>query len=541
MARLLKMPWGTCDATVTLHRVVMRDGASLLTDVHFPATTPDGAALGTVLIRTPYGRRGLLAELTAGWLASHGYRVVNQSCRGTAGSGGTFDPFAQEVDDGADTVSWLRCQPWFDGRFALWGASYVGHAAWAVMVDPPPELAAAVVAVSAHDGHWVAHGAGAFALDEVVGLMDGLAHLDAGPRGLLSAASARRRQRPAFEELPLVAAQETVFADTGMLYRDWLLATDPGDRVWRRMRLGEALDRVEVPVLLQAGWQDRFSTQMFEQHDRLRRRGVVVGLTVGPWTHLQAATTGAGILMVEALDWLDEHLAGTDARRPSPVRLFVTGAEEWRDLETWPPPTHEHVLHLHPHGALAEAAPAAGSGPSVFTYNPARPTPAVGGRVTNPAIGGRRDNRRLEQRDDVLTFTTAPLTEPMEVMGSPAVELFHATDNPYADLFVRLCEVTEDGRSVNLSDGFRRLGPADANGSVEISLDAVAHRFNPGVRLRLQVSGGAHPRYARQLGTSEGPATSTAMANSHRTISHGDGGSSRLLLPCLPATPVERA
>ena len=113
----------------------MSDGVELMADLYAPERVP----LGTVLIRTPYGRDGLIAHLTAGCFASHGYHVVNQSCRGTSGSGGSFEPFGQETADGADTIAWLRRQTWFGGRFALWGASYLGYAAWAVMMDPPPE------------------------------------------------------------------------------------------------------------------------------------------------------------------------------------------------------------------------------------------------------------------------------------------------------------------------------------------------------------------------------------------------------------------
>jgi predicted acyl esterase len=87
-----------------------------------------------------------------------------------------------------------------------------------------------------------------------------------------------------------------------------------------------------------------------------------------------------------------------------------------------------------------------------------------------------------------------------------------------------------------VSDGFQRLGPDDANGTIRLRLDALAHRFAAGHRLRLQVSGGAHPRYARNLGTDQDPATSTGLAASTRTIFHGDGGLSRLHLPC----PIRR-
>ena len=106
-ARIFKMPPGHHDYTLTRAlRVPMRDGVELLTDVYAPV----GKSLGTLLIRTPYGRTGLIALVTAGYYATQGYHVVNQSCRGTFGSGGDFEPFSREVDDGADTLAWLRRQ-----------------------------------------------------------------------------------------------------------------------------------------------------------------------------------------------------------------------------------------------------------------------------------------------------------------------------------------------------------------------------------------------------------------------------------------------
>ena len=534
VARLFKMPVGHQDYTVTKAvPVPMRDGVELLTDIYAPV----GKSGGTVLIRTPYGRAGTITAVTARQYAAHGYQVVNQSCRGTFGSGGDFDPFSQEIDDGADAVAWLRQQAWFGGRFALCGASYLGYSAWAIMTDPPPELATAVIAVAAHDNYQLNHGAGAFALEGTLALCDGLGHLEEGViRGLPRLFTASRRLRPGYEELPLVQAQETVLAGSRMPFRDWLTATDADDPVWAPQRLGQALERTDVPVLLHEGWMDRFPEQMIEQYARLRERAVDVALTIGPWTHVESATKGAGLLMAETLDWLAEHLAGTGRRRRySPVRILITGAQEWRDLPAWPPPTTERALYLQPEGGLGETPPPPSAGPSTFVYDPADPTPAVGGRVINPAIAGRRDNRELEKRDDVLTFTGPPLNESVEVIGNPVVELEHRTDNPYADLFVRLCEVRKDGRSINVSDGFQRLEPDSASGIVQIRLEALAHRFTPGTSIRLQISGGAHPRFARSLGTNEDPATGRNLVPSRRTIGHGDGGLSRILLP----VPVE--
>jgi uncharacterized protein len=167
--------------------------------------------------------------------------------------------------------------------------------------------------------------------------------------GILRLVTGSRRLKPGFEELPLVRAQETVLAGSRMPYWEWLTARDAEDPVWRQMRLGQALERVNVPVLLQEGWQDRFPDQMIGQYERLHRRGVDVGLTIGPWTHVDVVTNGAGVVMQETLDLLAEHLAGTSRRqRASPVRIFMMGAQEWRYVPEWPPASTEHVLYLQP-------------------------------------------------------------------------------------------------------------------------------------------------------------------------------------------------
>jgi putative CocE/NonD family hydrolase len=529
LSRLLKLPEATEEYTVRRAlRVPMRDGVELLAD-HY---APTGTALGTLLVRGPYGRGGPFPLLFARMYAERGYHVVLQSVRGTFGSGDVFEPMRHEVEDGADTVAWLREQPWFGGRFATVGLSYLGFTQWALMTEPPPELAAALVMVGPHDFHENVHGAGAFKLTDFLGWSDMVAHQEEGNpvRGLVRQALAPRRLRPGLHEVPLLEAGERVLAGGAPWYREWVSHTEAEHPHWEPMRLTAALDRVQVPVLLFGGWQDLFLEQTLAQYERLHERGVDVALTVGPWTHTELLTKGAALTTRESLDWLAEHLAGTGTRqRPAPVHLHVTGVGEWRYLPSWPPATTERVLHLQPGGGLGDDEPPADAAPSTFTYDPADPTPTVGGRLLER--GGYRDQKKLEVRADVLTFTGPLLLQPLEVVGVPVVELAHTTDNPHADLFVRLCEVDARGRSRNVSEAFRRLDPAAASGVVRLELDAIAHRFPAGSRLRLQISGGSHPHWARNLGTGEDPATGRAMRPSHRTIAHGDGGPSRLLLP----------
>ena len=162
-----------------------------------------------------------------------------------------------------------------------------------------------------------------------------------------------------------------------------------------------------------------------------------------------------------------------------------------------------------------------------FTYDPADPTPTVGGRLLAPVGGYRKDNK-LAERSDVLTFTADTLSQDVYVVGNPILELSHSCDNPHNDLFVRVSEVDAKGRSRNVSDGYRR-GTADS-GSITIELDAVAHKFRAGSRIRVLVAGGSHPRFARNLGTGEPLSTGRRLRPATHTVHVGDGVS-RLRLP----------
>ena len=266
----------------------------------------------------------------------------------------------------------------------------------------------------------------------------------------------------------------------------------------------------------------------------LHERGVDVTLTVGPWSHLELATKGAGPVLRGNLKWLAEHLAGEPAvSSPAPVQVFVTGSGRWRELPHWPPPTAEVVRYLQPGGRLNGNKPA-GAGPSSsFCYDPADPTPTVGGRLLT-GDAGVKDNRGLEARPDVVTFTTPPLASALEITGVPVVELVHTRDNPFADLFVRLCDVDPKGQSRNFSDAHLRLDPASAAEQaqrLELRLDACAHRLPAGHRLRLQVSGGSHPRYSRNEGTGAPPGTGTELRPCIHTIWHAADAASRIVLP----------
>ena len=533
LSRALKLPPPTSDFTVHRGlRVPMRDGVDLIADHYAPRTATPA---GTLLVRAPYGRGFPFSLLFGALYAARGYHVVFQSVRGTFGSGGDFTPMVNEVPDGADTVVWLREQPWFTGTFASVGLSYLGFTQWALLMDPPPEMAAAIIIVGPHDFSESAWGTGAFTLNDFLGWSDMVAHQEDASR-LLSGVrqlSAGRRVGRAANGVPMGGAGRTLLKTGAPWWESWVEHPDRSDPFWIPLRLTDALDRVTCPVLLFSGWQDLFLDQTLAQFDHLRGRGVTTALTVGPWTHTQLMTKGAPVVIRESLTWLDAHLGGKPTPPRSPVRAYVNHSG-WLDLPAWPPAVPEHVLYLQPAHGLSTSPPDDSAPPTTFVFDPADPTPTIGGRLLSPE-GGYRDDTRLASRADVADFTGAPLPTDLYVVGTPVIELSHTSDNPHHDVFVRLSEVDPAGRSINVSEGFRRR-TADS-GPVRLELDAVAHRFRAGSRIRVLIAGGSHPRFVRNLGTDEPSASGRRMAPATHVVHHGAGGQSRLVLPAGPTPP----
>ncbi|MEV0942057.1 CocE/NonD family hydrolase [Micromonospora wenchangensis] len=528
-ARQQRLPKARCDIRVEHGLAVpARDGVTLVTDHYFPVGQQ---GRGTVLIRTPYGR-GLPINADARLFAGQGYHVVVQSCRGTFGSGGRFMGLANEMDDGQDAVAWLRRQRWFDGRLATYGASAVGWTQWALLMDPPPELRTSIIIAGMHDVGRFAWPAGAMRVYDLLTWARAIGVQERfGVLGVLTVFSlAARLNAPTLAGLPFAAAAERSLRNRAPWFGEMLSHPDLSDPFWEPYNACAALEKVQVPVRLVAGWQDVMLPQTMRQYAVLRERGLDVSLTVGPWIHQVTVVGGNGELAGENLDWLAEHLAGAPVtRRRQAVRIQVTGTGEWREHAAWPPPGTEQVHFLHPGGLLTERQ--VPQGDSSFVYDPGDPTPTVGGPLLDRSAGVH-DNRSLEQRADVLTFTTAPIVDELEIIGTPVVELDHVTDNPHADLFVRLCDVDPKGRSHNFTEAFLRLEPTE-NGPVRLELDPCAHRLAPGHRLRLQVSGGSFPHYLRNEGTGAQPGTGVRLAPCTHTVHHGR---SRVILPV--AQPV---
>ncbi|MEV6544088.1 CocE/NonD family hydrolase [Streptomyces sp. NPDC051665] len=530
--RLLRLPPPLTREVAVDHdlRVPMRDGTVLLADRWRPRSGGDG--LPTVLLRLPYGRAGMAAGPMVRPLAERGFQVLIQSTRGTFGSGGTFDPMRHEREDGLDTVDWVIGQPWFGESMVLYGMSYLGYVQWAMADQLPPQVKAMIPAVSESALTLEFLRGDGFSLETPFGwgvMVAGQERRWAVPRQLLGA----KRVRRAMSTLPLGEADVAAMGQRSGYIQD-VLAHDAGTPRWAQLDHSHRVADIAVPVSSVGGWYDIFLPGQLRDHQALQAAGRQVRLTVGPWSH---TSRGVGFTAVgEALGFGLAHACGEQPAERAPVRLFVMGEETWRDLPSWPPPGYtQQRFHLHPGGTLS-TDPADESAPDGYRYDPADPTPAVGGvRLALGVRGGRVDNTGLEARPDVLTYTTAVLDTDVEVIGEVGAEIWFRSSLTHADVFVRLCDVDVRGRSMNVCDGLVGLTDADRTSRATVRLWPTAHRFRRGHRIRVQVSSGAFPRYNRNPGTGEPRATATTLRAGNQEVFHDPGHPSAILLPVRPA------
>ena len=359
--------------------VPMSDGTALLADHYLPITSRSAA---TVLVRCPYGRGLPFSLLQAQLAAERGFHVLLQSCRGTFGSGGTFEPMRREASDGQDTVAWLRGQSWFDGRLATFGPSYLGFVQWALAMDPPPELVAAVVVVGPHDFSRTAYRNGVFDLYNFLSWSDLIAHQErVNPvSGMVRTVTADRRLRPALDRAPVSVGARDLLGAEAPWFESWLEHPELTDPFWAPLQCGAALERLSVPTLLVGGWQDLFLEQTIEQYSALAGRGVPTRVLVGPGPTWIARRRPAPR---SPRAWPGSSATRARTPRPAVTRPPATrrGSGSAEPVNGVSSPTGRPPTRCHSLGTSAPAVPSAGpSRPSMRSSRPlssvtTRPTP----------------------------------------------------------------------------------------------------------------------------------------------------------------------
>jgi uncharacterized protein len=531
-------------------RVPMRDGVELATDIWRPATDEP---VHVVLGRTPYNKNNERTARFGKLFSGHGFAFAMQDVRGRGDSDGAFTPYDNDARDGVDTIAWLAEQDWCSGKVATIGGSYGGLIQWLTAVQKPPALAAMIAIVSPSDPFVE------FPTGTSIPMMVSWHRLTAG-RVVQHVADIDWES--VYRHLPLMTMDEAA-GFTSKHWRDQ--QSHPTlDEFWEFKRYQHRLADLDVPVLHISGWYDDEQIGTPVNYAAMVAGGAQdQQLLMGPWGHAVNTTSKLGevdfgahaLIDLDAywLRWLDAQLDGKPWDDP-PVRMFVMGANEWRDAAVWPPAEMElRPLYLRSGGAansrlgdgrLTWEAPAADEPADSYDYSPERPVPFITEK-TSAQLGGPDDYSAVELRGDVLVYTGEPLIEPLQLIG-PIRLVVHATSSaPDTDFVGRLVDVHPSGFAQRLIDGMvrarfrdgfdaeRLLEPGE---TVEYDIDLwhTAHVFLPGHRVRVEVTSSAFPKYDRNLNTGEPLATSTRMQTAHQTVHHDAARPSHLLCPVVP-------
>ena len=547
-----------------------RDGVVLRADVIRPDIS---AKVPAILARTPYSKamqfnmQRYLPPVTA---ALAGYAFVIQDIRGRFASEGEWDfkdLTSANVDDGVDAVEWLAGESWCDGNVGMAGGSYVAETQLAAAMGNPPHLGCIAPSLMGA-GAERAIGHGSLPLESMtIGWMAGLA-VDRLAK-LLPTGEAdfgdiqtvlRAMSRPDLEAQTLPLTELMTLATTGMpRYSD---TSDMVDNVTRLK--GKQEESFRVPALWTSGWYDNAGGA--EQFNRMRDVAATEAartgtrLIFGAWTHNYAlpfvgalglgglgSAEGAGVPQLH-LRFYDRHLRGADVDL-APVRYFVMGCNEWREADAWPVPGTEHQRwYLHSRGVLSLDAPTASEPPDSYVYDPADPVPSWGFRVMytgGTTCAGPYEQTRVESRDDVLVYTSAPVDRPTEVVGDVELHLFFTTDVRDTDFIAKLCVVWPDGTSFNLADGALRaryrdgysrpslLTPGEVY-EVTVLLGPTGYRLEPGMRLRVQVTSSAFPHLDRNMNTGNPIGEDAVGVVAHTSVLHDADHASYVVVPVQP-------
>ncbi|MDX2078711.1 MAG: CocE/NonD family hydrolase, partial [bacterium] len=502
----------------------------------------------TILIRTPYGRNhlnsnfGWYMEFVGNRFAERGYHVIIQDVRGRFESEGEFSPYFAERADAEATITWLESQAWFNGSMGMWGGSYLGITQW-VIAPHHATIKAIVPGITSSDLYPILYPDGALDLGLAMRWMSVFEQLDKlrGKPLIYSLTfwqNVERRAKKAFDHLP-VSDDDTISFDKRIDYfRMWIDNADPATPVWEEMHQPHILNQMNAPVHLIGGWYDFFLRGTLKDYEQLRILGKNPYLTIGAGNHF--STILSMIELQEGLSWFDAHLKGrTEPLREKPVRVYIMGRKEWRDYDVFPPHEAKSVpFYLHSGGRLSTDFPQ-NEHPDSYIYDPKNPTPYIGGTQFNLLDVGKRNNWRIERREDVLVYTSAPLEAPLEVIGYVRLQLVVTSDAPCVDFYGRLCDVHPKGKSYNVCDGLVRIfakdviPQADGTWCIEVDMWATAHCFLPNHHIRLQIASAAHPRWLRNLCVDEPFATATTSQKAQQKIFHDELHPSALILPII--------
>jgi putative CocE/NonD family hydrolase len=579
----------TIAAMATIEKKVMvpmRDGVRLATDIYRPKGTEE--PVPTIFWRTPYNFNDpeeYLFKRIAAFLEA-GYAFVIQNERGKYFSEGDWEILGFPRTDGYDALTWIAEQPWSNGKVGTIGCS--SSAEWQMALaatDHPAHAAMVPMAAGAgigrvggfyEQGNWYRGGAFQMLfLSWLYGVQN--TQRPRLPEGLpredvvrlsryfdLAPDMPEVEWETAIAHLPLVEIMESVDGPKGM-YAEFIRRT-PNDPAWYEGGLYHDNEPWGVPSLWLNSWYDISvgPNLALSNHIIANAEDPEVAdnqfVVIAPVTHCGFFDTDEETVVGERLlgdarfdyetlikDWFGYWLKGENngfAENTPKVQYYTMGLNEWQSAPTWPPPDAETVTwyldsggranSLFGDGTLSLTRPGPDDRPDTFTYDPTVPVPSNGGGVCcigDAIVAGSFDQRQLEARNDVLVYTSEPLTEPIEVTGTVEVTLYVSSDVKDTDFTVKLIDVYPDGRAYNLDETIQRSRFREGydrqvfmeEGQVyelEISPMSTSSYFDVGHRIRVEISSSNFPRFARNLNTGGNNYDESEGVVAHNTVHH---------------------
>jgi hypothetical protein len=565
--------------------VTMPDGVRLATDLYKPEGA--GEKLPVILIRLPYDKNNYGgATVPAEFFAGQGYMVVVQDVRGQYSSEGDYRVQITDAQDGYDAIDWIVKQPWSSGKVGTYGCSYLGEVQYLLATKRHPAHVAMIPqsasgAVGPAGGFYTNFGVidgGALTLSSIFGWFTTAGHKVRAPS---RAALARSRESIDFPQMLRSLPILTMARRANLPESDWedYVSHPPADPYWAEVGYLSDDHRFDTPSLHVNSWLDLTPEQTLYAFNLMRRNaesergGDNQFVIMSPTVHCSSERGASEHTMVGArdvgdarfpyyefyLDWFDYWVKGIDngVTELPKVHYYVMGLGEWRSADTWPVPEMTPVPYYlasagdarssEGNGTLSPTTPAR-EGRDTFVYDPATPFPSRGGTICctgNPDdVGGIFDQSDLELRDDVLVYTTTPLEEGVTIAGSVTAVLYISSDAKDTDFTAKLIDVDSEGNSWNVVNGIlrvryregmdkpTRLEPGEVY-RIEVSLKATAHHFQPGHRIRLDVSSSDFPMYDRNLNTGGDNFTETIWVTATNVVRHGGRYASHVLLPVV--------
>jgi uncharacterized protein len=560
-----------CGSGVKLERGVpceLSDGVTLVSDHYYP---PGSGPHPTLLMRQPYGREIASTVVYAHpvWFARHGYNVVIQDVRGRGDSDGEFYPFRHERNDGAEAIHWLRKRPESNGKVGMYGFSYHGATQLLAASAQPEGLICIAPGMTAHDLHhgWFYHN-GALRLASAMGWGFQLLKEDARRLGLREGSAALEAAWLNVRSEPLRAPYRNhqVLLEEGMpaYVLNWFDHDHPS-HYWTEMDISQSLSQIKVPALHVSGWFDPYlkgSVDGFlalteEAGSEQARKNQY--LVAGPWVHLpwgdligdqnfgdEALLNTDAILLRWFNHWLKD--SGEFSAEPK-IRHFALGTNSWHSAETWQTEQAQELFlrgfdranSRKGDGLLSTSPPLLEEPRDIFVYDPEVPVFGPGGPTS---LSGPANQAALEMGNNLLVYTSSPLTEPLHIFGHPEVEIYCATSADSADLVAKLVKVTAQGRAEFICIGIARSSylfqdstyAADSVHRWRFTLEPTSCVFFAGESIRLEIAGSAFPLYDRNpsiAGVKPCLADATNWRRSTHMILHAPGQASLLRLPIV--------